>query len=122
MLTRVLPVAEWDRLIGTELGEVVKAHALPADAEVVVVEDSGEIVGCWSLIPYWHCEGIYVAESHRGKMAVQRRLWTGMMRLAKLHGAKALLTGCVSDRVQHLLEHAGAVRLPGETYILPVRD
>jgi hypothetical protein len=122
MTSRILPTDEWGKLDGTELGEVVKAGAMPTRAEIVVVEDGGQIVGCWALMPYYHCEGIFVAESHRGKSSVQRKLWSGMMRLAKRHGATALLTGCIHDRVRRLLEHAGAVKLPGETYILPVGD
>lgn len=119
MTTRILPVAQYDRLRGTELQDV--ASILPADAEVVVVEEAEEIVGCWALIPYYHAEGVWIAPAHRGRAGVAKRLWAGMRELAQQKQTGAILTGCASSEVKALLEHLPAVALPGVTYAVSVR-
>lgn len=118
MTSRVLPSTQYSRLIGTELEGAV--NLLPPDARVVVVEDAERILGCWALVPFIHCEGIWIAPEHRGKSSVARRLWMAMCDMAQMMGAKTVLTGSCSDAVTRLLEHAGAVALPGTTYAIRV--
>jgi N-acetylglutamate synthase-like GNAT family acetyltransferase len=119
MTTRLLPPEEWARLAGTEL-DGVWAN-LPASARVVVVEDEeGRIVGCWSLFSVLHVEGVWIAPEHRGRSAVARRLLVGMRHQARDMGASGVCTAAVSDDVRALLDHLGAARVPGDHYVMSV--
>lgn len=118
MQTRVLPPAEWDQLRGTEL-ETVWALLNPSDAQIVVVEQDGAIVGCWACFTVLHCEGVWIAPEHRGKTSVARRLWTRMLRLVRARGAKGFVTAATTPDVRALLE-GRAARLPGDHYVYQV--
>ena len=122
MTTRILPPNEYPKLIGTELGILVESDRMPANTEVLVVEDGEKIVGCWSLMMFSHCEGIWIHPDYRLKPSVTRRLWTGMQDLARMHGVTRILTGCLQRNIQRLLERAGAVQIPGLTYAIPVGE
>lgn len=119
MISRLLPRDEWHRLAGTELEAA--ASVLPADAQVLVIEDNGEIVGCWSVIPYVHVEGLWIAPAHRKRSSVGRRLLTGMRRVAQALGADVVLTAATDDTVRQLITEYGGVSLPGTHHVLPVR-
>lgn len=116
--TRLLPQEEWHKLAGTE-AEALWPH-LPESAKVIVVERDGEIVGCWTLMPVWHAEAVWIAPAHQVKAAVARRLWTTMRSLAASLGARSVFTSALDDRIRHLLEAHGAKQLPGSHYIIPV--
>lgn len=118
MTTRLLPANEWAKLRGTELDAVWPR--LPETAQIVVVEDGDQIVGCWALLPVWHLEGVYIAPEHRKRGAVARRLWTGMQRLLRASGVSSVATAACSDEVRALLAHLGATQLPGDHYVLPI--
>jgi hypothetical protein len=111
--TRVLPPAEWPGLVGTEL-EVVWPHMRPQDS-VVVVEDRGDIVGCWALLTVKHVEGLWIAPAHRGRSSVGRRLLAGMGAL--VGPSTPVFTAALTDDVRQLLSRIGT-RLPGDHYVL----
>jgi ribosomal protein S18 acetylase RimI-like enzyme len=112
--TRILPVSEYPKLVGTELEPV--APYLPPDAHVVVVEQNDVIVGCWSLIPTYHVEGLWVHPEHRGRGRVGLRLLEAMRALARGLGIHTVATASLSEDVDHLLAHVGAVELPGKHF------
>ncbi len=117
MTTRVLPFEDWHRLDGTEL-EILWPRWQRGDAVVLVVEDDdGRIVGCWSFYRQWCAEGLWIAPTHRGKGGVFRALLRGMKRLAHGLGMRALVTGCMSPLVADLLAKWHAVKLPGDLYV-----
>lgn len=119
MTRRLLPREDYGRLVGTEL-EAIAPH-LPADAEVLVIEDEqGAIVGCWSAFSLLHVEGVWVAPEHRGKTGVARNLLQGMRQIARRRGAQAVNTGSVSPDVSAMLRKLGAVALEGEQFSLRV--
>lgn len=118
MTTRELPKSEWSRLVGTEL-ETVVPH-LPDAARVLVVEDDGEIVGCWAFFAVIHAEGVFIAPQHRGKSAVARRLVRGMRDIVCSMGANVVATAAMTDDVRGLIQGLGGVELPGTHYALPV--
>jgi hypothetical protein len=121
MTRRLLPAAEWSKLAGTELGAVW--HALdPATAYVVVVEDGDAIVGCWLAFPQWHLEGCWVAPQHRKRGRVFPLLLDTMRGLLQGLGAKTVMTASVSAEVTHLLAHLEAVKLPGDHYVVTVKE
>lgn len=120
MTSRILPVDEWPLLTGTEL-ETIWPYLDPASARVVVVEDEGQIIGCWAGFPLFHAEGVYVAPAHRGKVGVARHLLSRMRELAADVGARSIITGSIDPTVTDMLEKLGAVALPGTQYALPLK-
>jgi N-acetylglutamate synthase-like GNAT family acetyltransferase len=120
MTTRSLPRAEWPRLAGTEL-EAVWPY-LPAGAEVIAVEDDGQIVGCWAVFPLVHVEGIWIAPEHRGRGSVARRLLGGMRRAARAMGARAVNTAATSAEVAAMLEKLGGVELRGRHFAVTIKS
>ena len=117
MTTRILPREEWPALVGTEL-EAVWPH-LPADAQVIVIEDQGAIVGCWALFHQLHAEGVWVHPAHRGKTTVARRLLMGLRATARRLGVRSVATAATTDDVRRMLATLG-VQLPGDHYVIPV--
>jgi hypothetical protein len=120
---RILPPDDWPRLAGTEL-EQVWPLLDPTGAIVVVVEDAaGMIIGCWSLIPYLHAEGVWVHPAHRQRAAVAKRLIHATVNAARATGATSVMTTALTPAVAQLLtHHLGAIRLPGEMYAFGVGD
>ena len=119
MTTRCLPPEEWPRLAGTEL-EAVWPHLRPAhQATVLVVEDGEAIVGCWLLLTLAHCEGVWVAPTHRGKGSVARRLLAAMRREVQQRGFATVLTGAMTPDVERIIRGLGGHPLPGAQYVLP---
>lgn len=119
MITRLLPRAEWsDRLIGTDLAAAVTY--LPADAQVLIVEDAGQILGCWAAMSYVHLEGLWIHPDHRGKASVGRRLLSGMRHVARALGVGVVLTAATDDRVRDLIRQVGGVELPGTHHVIPI--
>jgi GNAT superfamily N-acetyltransferase len=118
MTSRVLPVEEWPRLAGTEL-EAVWPTLDPGSAQIVVVEEAGQIVGCWALLAVWHVEGVWIHPDYRSRPAgVARRLLVAMRYLARRCGALAVLTGAIDPKVRHILtDHLHARPVPGEQFI-----
>lgn len=119
MISRLLPIDEWEKLKGTEL-ESVFPHLDPHQARVVVIEEGDKIVGCWSGFPLWHAEGVYIARDHRGKGAVARLLLDRMRQVSQEAGYRSIVTASIDPAVDRLLEKLGAVSLPGMHYALPV--
>jgi hypothetical protein len=119
MTTRILPSAEWARLAGTEL-EGLADHIAPGAATVLVVEDGGGLLACWSLVTILHAEGLWIHPAHRGRGGVARRLLAGMRKLVTERGASGVVTASMHPVVTQLLEHAGAVPVPGTAYTLPM--
>jgi len=105
-------------LHGTELETVWPI--LPEDAEVLVVEDGGEIVGCWSVYSLQHVECVWVAPAHRGKASVFRRLLVGMRTLVHGRGQHTVQTGALDtpegNVVAAMLTKMGAVEVPGRHF------
>ena len=119
MTTRELPPDEWERLVGTELGEVW-TRLSPSWAKVLVVEQDGEIVGCWALLSVLHAEGVWVSPTHRHRGAVQRRLWAAMRDAVMAQGNWSVMTGAATAEIQALIEAHGGAKVPCDQYMLPM--
>lgn len=117
MTPRVLPREEWYRLPDAESAAI--AHQLPPSAQVLVVEDDGQIVGSWMLLLVPHVECLWVAPSHRKRGGVFRRLLAGMRRLAP---ATRVVTASVSPEVDALLMRYGAEPLPGTSWVFAFKE
>ena len=119
MTTRVLPPEEWPKLAGTE-AETVWPHIPPDAAEIIVVEDDGQIVGCHILVTVLHAECLWIHPEKRGRSSVARRLWARVCEAARAKGAHHLMTGCADARVRGLLDHVGATKMPCDQYLVSV--
>lgn len=116
---RILPRDEYDRLIGTYLEPLI--DALPADTDVIVVEDAdGEIVGCSSLFRRDHVEGTWIAEAHRDSPKVFWSLFQGIRTTAKRRGSERILTASMDERMSEFLTRMHAEMLPGTHWVWPV--
>lgn len=121
MTRRILPREDWDRLVGWDLAQLA-AH-LPPDACVLVVEDEhGEIIAVTSAFSMVHLEGTQIAAAHQGKAAAARRLLEGIAHLGKRMGVRRMVTASINEPVAAFLERMGAERLPGEHWVLPMRE
>jgi GNAT superfamily N-acetyltransferase len=120
MTTRTLPVEEWPRLRGTE-AEGLWPHLMPETATIIVVEDQGVIVGCQVLMYVLHAECLWVHEDYRSR-GVLRLLWSTVKRMARAAGVRSIATAATSDVVQRLLTYLGAERLPGQHYVIAMKE
>lgn len=116
---RVLPREEYGRLVGTYLEPLI--DYLPADADVVVVEDAdGAIVACSSLFQRDHLEGSWIAEAHRDTPGVFWSLLQGIKATAKRRGSARLVTASEDDRMTEFLMRMHAEPLPGQHFVWPL--
>lgn len=107
-----MPPEEWHRLGHTPL-DAIWRDLDPQESAIVVVETEGQVVACWSLVKFWHVEGVWIAPSHQKRAGVARRLLDAMKALLRSRGARAVMTGAESPDVRHLLiSHLKALPLP----------
>lgn len=120
MTSRILPPHEWPKLAGTE-AETLWPHLDPEQARVLVVEDeTGAIVGCWTVLRMVHVEAVWIREDYRGAFGVVKRLLFGMRDIAREWGARTVLTGAMTDQVRALITSLGGQPLPGAHYVIPL--
>lgn len=121
MTSRILPAEEWAKL--EEVGaETVWPLLDPARAQILVIEDEGQIVGTLTLMSVLHAECLWIKPSHRRGYGVMKRLLDGMWSAAQGAGAKALWSGSVSDTMTNILHRLGASEVPGRAFVFPVKE
>lgn len=120
MTSRVLPIAEWDRLAETGLDLATWRQVDPHTLQVVIVEDEGRIVACWATMACRHVEGFWLHPDHRRRGGALRRLFVGMRTLLRELGATTVITQAQADDVHQLLTAAGGVPIAGTSFLLPV--
>ena len=118
MTRRILPREEYGRLVGTYLEPLIEA--LPADADVIVVEDEGRIVACSSIFARDHVECTWIAEDHQDQPAVFWSLLHGIKTQARHRGSLRVLTASMDDRMTEFLNHV-AEPLPGAHFVWPMQ-
>ena len=119
--SRVLPPAEWSRLADTDIPSVFP-YVTPETMRVIVVEDGDRIVAACALLTIVHLEGLWVHPEYRHKPGVARRLLTATLTLARSMTRWAM-TAAQDDTVRRLLtKHLGAVHVPGDMYIVPIKE
>lgn len=119
---RILPPDEWARLGETDadLGQILQWFR-PERTRISVVEnESGQIVGCWAAVQWWHAEGVWIHPAYRQRVSVARRLWRQMRAIVMGDGEGAVITGAADPMMTALLTRQRATPLPQE-YVLCLR-
>lgn len=121
MITRVLPITEWDKL--PESLDPIVMKLLPSRSRVVVVEDDGEIVGHVLVFMIAHAECLEIAPKYRKKASVLRRLLKGMYAAANELGVDRVWAASVSAEMTGILAHPSlsGTPIPALSVVLPVK-
>jgi hypothetical protein len=120
MLTRrILPPDEWPKLQGTE-AETLWPLLNPDQAAVLVVEQDGQIVGCWVAMQTLHAECVWVSPTVGNPAAVARPLIDGMFEIARGNGMRSLYTSATNDEVREIIRKLHGTTLPGTAHVIPV--
>lgn len=122
---RVLPKAEWPRLVETgadiaKLAALMRKDDTRDDGDILVVEKDGQIVGAWALVRCVHVECVWIAPAEPARNVVGRHLLRLMRATARLMGVDWVYTGADANAVDAMLEALGAKLLPGRHYMVPV--
>lgn len=117
----MLPVSEWPRLSQTDAGTPWTRFD-PVRDQVLVVEDGAQIVGTVSLVPLLHVEGLWVHPAYRQRDRVLGRLWRGVRAGVRGHGFRSFWSGSVSEQMTAILYRLGAVKVPGFSYVVRVKE
>lgn len=120
MVARILQASEWNRLKETGLDLALWSKLDPATVHIVIVEDAGQIVACWATFAVRHVEGFWVRPDHQKRGGALRRLFVGMRALLTELGSTSAVTQAETPEIAALLTSAGATRVPGDSYTLPV--
>lgn len=121
MILRDLPVAEWDRLHHTPLCEVLPLFRQDdTRVRIAVAEEDGEIVGCLTLFPAWHVDGLWIAPTHRKRGSVWRRLVHQMQHWVTELGVRGAVVGSMDDAMTDYLMRMGASPMPGRAFVWPL--
>lgn len=120
MTSRILPPEQWP-LLDEAGAETIWPMLDPSRAQILVIEDEGQIVGTLTLMSVLHAECLWIKPSHRKGYGVSKRLLDGMFAAARRHGVKALWSGSISDVMTNILHRIGASEVPGKSFVFPVK-
>lgn len=118
--SHILDRSEWHRIAETGLPVDVWSRLDPATVQIVIVEEDGVIVRCWATMAVRHVEGFWCRPDHRARPGTLRTLFVAMRALLHSLGSTAVVTQAETPDIVKLLESAGASRLPGDSFLLPV--
>lgn len=110
--TRELPRDQWSALSALDCELAQAWPGLPLGTIIIIAELDHQIVGCWSLMPQWMAEGVWIAPDHRGRSSVARALLRQFRQTAEFRGIVSVFTGCVTDQVLSILKGLKAAALP----------
>lgn len=114
---RLLPPQEWGRLADPALAGLV-----PGSATIIVVEVDGQIVAHWAAMQVVHVEGLWMDPDYAGHAGVGRALLSAMVEQLRALQVREALTQAGTPEVEALCEKAGGQRVPGTTWVIPIRD
>jgi hypothetical protein len=121
---RVLPPADWARLLPVE---PFKTHGLPDDPThwvVLVVERAGAIVGTCSLFTaaHWDCWWIDPDEAGTSRGLVLRQLLREALTQFRQADVQQVYTGAESLEVADVLTRFGFHPVGGQLFVLRIAD
>lgn len=111
MTVRELPADEWEKLLGLPIAE--NGLPDPASTRIIVAEDDGEIVGCWSFLLTTFLEGLWVDEAYR-KGLTFGRLAGATLQLMAQEGIPQASTLVQSEEVERLALRLGFQPVEGK--------
>lgn len=119
LTVRAVPHEEWAGLQGVpyDLSRVDPLYAV-----LVVVEDAGQVVGCWLALNTVHLEGLYIDPAHRQIAGVAGRLFAGMVEALQRAGTREALTMTTDPIVRGMAIKAGFEPVVGELFKLAIAD
>lgn len=120
MIARVLEYEEWHR-IDASLDPIL-VELRPGTSRICVVEDEGEIVARWILMPILHAECIWIAPHKRKTGRVGAKLLRLMKSTARALGFSVVMTASDSEEVTKLLAHVGATPVPCLPFVMSVKE
>lgn len=114
MTSRILPVAEWPRLVGTEAEGLWPS--LNETARVLVVEDGDRIVGVTVLMTVQHADCVWIHPDYRTRVSVWRRLRAAI----EQHADAVYVAACVPV-MKKFMRKVGVV-VPGEHFVWALKQ
>ena len=122
MNTRLLPLAEWDRLAVTGLPPFLP-HVRPEDINVVVVEEDGKIVASLAVMRMTHWEAAWVDKDRRGNGGIVRALLKGAVEASRPFTSHWVIAQADQEHVKDILSRLGGVKIPDvESYVMRLGD
>lgn len=108
-------------MAGTE-AEALWPHLDPVNAQVLVVEHEGRIVGTWTALRVVHLECVWIDPEYRSRFGVVKRLLRGVREIAAGWGVRSVVTSAMSDQVRALVASLHGSPLPGDHYVMPMES
>lgn len=119
MRARLLPSAEWPRLVALEPeAAVLWPYLDPHRNAVAVVEDGDQIVGRLALMSALHAECLWIDPTRRKRGAVGRALLGALSDYAKSIAAPTVCLSAMTTEMEKVAIGLKAQRLPGMHYVL----
>ncbi len=120
---RLLTGEEYQRLLSFE---PFQSGGLPSPevSRILVAELDGAIVGFWGLFNAVHVEPLWIAEEHRKRPGLVRRLWSAVADQLRSVGVYTAFA-CIADRdaAQNvpLAMRLGFERVQGDLYVVRIQ-
>ena len=105
--------------VATGWAQVLR-HVKPDDTQIVVVEQHGQIIGCWGVMRVVHLEGLWIDPAFRGRVSVARRLYQATLAVARKFTTGWAMTGAQTDDVRRMLTRIGAEQIPMDVFVMPL--
>jgi len=119
-LVRELPPDEYALLDATPLAQGIGPIKPSASHRVISAQDSsGRIVGYWFVNAVLHLEPLWIADEHRGRAGLVRRMWKGVQRIMRECNAAVGFAVVNHEAPPYVIPRAsklGFQRVPGDLY------
>lgn len=120
-MARVLPRDEWDRLEPTGV-RLLAPSLRDEDSEVLVIEDAGRIVATMGTYRVTHFEGLWIDPEYRGNAGLARRLMKAGIDSAKKWTDQWVWAASGNDHTDDLMTRMGGVKMPTDTFVIPIQE
>ena len=116
---RVLPQGEWNKLEISKIPPMWMALR-PEDAQMIVIEDEGRVIAMLGTLRITHFENLWIDPEYRGNPNVARKLMRKGLEAARKWATDWAIGYSGSDHMNDILERVGGVKMPVDTYIVPI--
>lgn len=117
----MLTPADLDRLGDRDLGSLLR-YVKPEHAQIVAVEEDGEIAAHVGILQVTHFEGLYIKPEQRGNAGVFRALIRGAFDIPRQRGECWAIGAAekTDERMETLCRRLGGHELPVKFYAIGV--